>query len=281
MTTEHILSLPEGSAKTILINDSFAQSHRQKTMNKAENKKDRLYHIDSVSEDFVFSEQVVEVFDDMLDRSIPFYHEVIRATATLLEKLLRDNDRIVDLGCATGTTLLEFCRLLKNESMTFLGVDNSPAMLEKGRSKAQSYNKNIVFQEADITEIDLPQTGAFILNYTLQFIRPVRRESFLTTIYDNLRPGGLLILSEKTICHDPLFNRVFIEAYHRFKRQKGYSELEIARKREALENVLIPFSIEENKALLEKVGFTAIETFFQWFNFSSIVAIKPEVNSSL
>jgi tRNA (cmo5U34)-methyltransferase len=163
--------------------------------------KDTLYHIDSVNEDFVFSEQVVEVFDDMLDRSIPFYHEVIRATASLLEKLLVDHDHIVDLGCATGTTLLEFCRLLKNDTISYLGVDNSPAMLEKGRLKAEIYRKKlkISFQENDITRINLPQTGAFILNYTLQFIRPVLREEFLATIYTNLRPGGILILSEKTI----------------------------------------------------------------------------------
>ena len=256
----------------------WADSHTYCFTEMIENKKDTLYHIDSVNEDFVFSERVVEVFDDMLDRSIPFYREVIRSSAALLAELLRDHDQIVDLGCATGTTLLEFCRLLKNEKIRYLGIDNSPAMLEKGRLKAQSYSKNITFQESDITQIDLPQTGAFILNYTLQFIRPVLRENFLATIYANLRPGGVLILSEKTICHDPLFNRVFIELYHRFKREKGYSELEIARKREALENVLIPFSIEENKSLLRKVGFSSIETYFQWFNFASFVAIKPETD---
>ncbi|MDJ0623654.1 MAG: carboxy-S-adenosyl-L-methionine synthase CmoA [Desulfocapsaceae bacterium] len=246
----------------------------------SEKDKDTIYRNDSVNEDFVFSERVVEVFDDMLDRSIPFYHEVIRATASLLDALLKDYDQIVDLGCATGTTLLEFCRLLNNNTISYLGVDNSPAMLEKGRLKAKNYQKNtkISFQEEDITRINLPETGAFILNYTLQFIRPVLREEFLATIYANLRPGGVLILSEKTICHDPLFNRIFIELYHRFKRKKGYSELEIARKREALENVLIPFSIEENKTLLHKVGFTSVESYFQWFNFASFVAIKPEVD---
>jgi tRNA (cmo5U34)-methyltransferase len=239
--------------------------------------KDTLFQVDTVQEDFVFSERVVEVFDDMLDRSIPFYHEVIRATADLLERLLQDNDRIVDLGCATGTTLLEFCRLIDNPSIRYLGVDNSLAMLEKGRLKAELYSKKkkIDFLEEDITTITLPNTGAFVLNYTLQFIRPVLREKFLRTVFDNLRPGGVLILGEKTIRHDPLLNRAFIDIYHQYKRQKGYSELEIAKKREALENVLIPFSIEENRTLLEKVGFRSIETYFQWFNFVSIVAGKP------
>ncbi len=246
----------------------------------ADKSKDTLFHIDAVNEDFVFSERVVEVFDDMLDRSIPFYHEVIRATAALLEKMLRENDRVVDLGCATGTTLLEFCRFINNDSIQYLGIDNSPAMLDKGRLKAELYTKNrkISFLEEDITRINLPGTAAFVLNYTLQFIRPVLREEFLQTLFNNLRPGGILILSEKTISHDPLLNRIFIELYHRYKREKGYSELEIARKREALENVLIPFSIEENKTLLQKVGFTSIESYFQWFNFASFVAVKPDEN---
>ena len=243
-----------------------------------ETAKDTLYQIDSVDEDFVFSEHVVEVFDDMLDRSIPYYREVINSSAKLLKRILKDDDQIVDLGCATGTTLLEFCRLINNDSIRYLGVDNSRAMLEKGRLKAELYSKEkkITFLEMDITEINIPETAAFILNYTLQFIRPVLRENFLATIYANLRPGGVLLLSEKTINHDPLLNRAFIDLYHGYKREKGYSELEISKKREALENVLIPFSIEENRSLLQKVGFQSVETYFQWFNFVSIVAIKPE-----
>lgn len=239
-------------------------------------RRDTLFQVDSVNEDFTFSEKVAEVFDDMLDRSVPFYQEVIRATAGLLGHLLKDGDRVVDLGCSTGTTLLALCQLMENDSLRYLGVDNSPAMLEKGRLKIESYTNtgNIGFLEADISEIDLPDSGAFLLNYTLQFLRPVLREELIERIHANLRPGGVLILSEKTISHDRLLNRVFIDLYHQYKRDKGYSELEIAKKREALENVLIPFSIEENRALLQEAGFSSIETFFQWFNFSSFVAVK-------
>ncbi len=244
--------------------------------------KDTLYQVDSIDEDFVFSERVVEVFDDMLDRSIPHYRDVIKSSAKLLQRMLNNDDQVVDLGCATGTTLLEYCRLIDNDTIHFLGVDNSPAMLEKGRLKAELYSKDnkISFLLEDITQIELPGTSAFILNYTLQFIRPVLREEFLTRIFANLRPGGMLLLSEKTISHNSLLNRVFIELYHDFKREKGYSELEIAKKREALENILIPFSVEENIALLRKVGFHSVETYFQWFNFSSIVATKPENTST-
>ncbi len=240
--------------------------------------KDSIFTIDTINEDFAFTEKVVEVFDDMIDRSVPFYDEVIRATAHLLATSLKDNDEVVDLGCATGTTLLQFCRLIGNDSIRYTGIDNSEAMLTKGRIKAENYSKEkqIFFSNRDITTIKMKNVGAFIINYTMQFIRPLLREDFLGSIFSSLRPGGTLFLSEKTILHDPALNRKFIDIYHNYKKEKGYSELEIARKREALENVLIPFSIEENRKLLEKVGFTSVTTYFQWFNFASLMAVKPE-----
>ncbi len=240
--------------------------------------RDNLYQVDRVDEDFVFTEKVAEVFDDMLDRSIPFYSEVVDCSSQILEQMLQPGDSVYDLGCATGTTLLEFARALADKELHFFGVDNSESMLDKARLKAELYSKkeSITFIHNDITTLQAENVGAFICNYTLQFIRPLVREKFLQHLCSNLRDGGILLLSEKTISHDKALNRQYIEIYHAFKREKGYSELEIAKKREALENILIPFSIRENKELLERAGFTTIETFFQWFNFTSFIAIKSK-----
>ncbi|MBW1636836.1 MAG: carboxy-S-adenosyl-L-methionine synthase CmoA, partial [Deltaproteobacteria bacterium] len=186
-------------------------------------------------------------------------------------------DSVYDLGCATGTTVLEFSRRLEKKRLKFVGVDNSTPMLDKARLKTELYSRmgSISFLNKDITEIDHRNTGAFIVNYTLQFIRPLQREKFIRRLYDNLRPGGILLLSEKIINHDHHLNREYIDIYHRFKRAKGYSELEIAKKREALENILIPFSIDENKELLKNCSFQSVATYFQWFNFASFIAVKP------
>ncbi len=239
--------------------------------------RDRLYQADTVPEDFDFNERVVEVFDDMLDRSIPCYHAVIKESARLLAAHLKPGDSVCDLGCATGTTLFFFIKELAACNLSFVGLDSSPAMLAKARLKAEFYAPGdaVEFKQQNITTLEQPGTGAFILNYTLQFIRPVLRQAMIHRIYDNLRPGGLLILSEKTILDDKRLNRTYIEIYHDFKREQGYSELEIARKREALENILIPFSVAENNLLLQQAGFKPVSTFFQWFNFSSFVALKP------
>jgi tRNA (cmo5U34)-methyltransferase len=242
-----------------------------------ETPKDNLFKVDSIPEDFVFNERVVEVFDDMLDRSIPYYREVIDGSAQLLDRFLVSGDTVYDLGCATGTSLLLFCRLLAHKQLHFVGLDTSAPMLDRAQLKSELYGKQgcISFALEDITAFDHPGAGGAILNYTLQFIRPLQRQAFLARLFNSLRPGGILLISEKVISHDRRLNREYIEIYHGFKKSRGYSELEIAKKREALENVLIPFSVEENLAMLTKAGFTSVESYFRWFNFASFVAVKP------
>jgi tRNA (cmo5U34)-methyltransferase len=238
--------------------------------------RDDIYRHGKVKEDFVFTDQVAEVFDDMLDRSIPYYRQVIGMIAQLLEQYLEPGDTVYDLGCSTGTTLLALAGRLGTTGIDFVGVDSSPAMIRKAVAKAAKYSRTNAFRfiEKDILELECASVGAIILNYTLQFIRPVRREEFLRQIYGFLRPGGVLILSEKVVCADSRLNRDFIKLYHRFKKERGYSDLEIARKREALENVLVPFTANENENLLRKAGFRHIERIFQWLNFISIMAVK-------
>ena len=239
--------------------------------------KDEIYKTEkNIAEDFQFTEQVAEVFDDMLARSVPNYQQVIGMSAQILSKFLKPGDVVYDLGCSTGSTLLELARQLAELDLKFCGIDNSPAMINKATLKAEMYSKKeqVSFIEQDITEANITDAGAIILNYTQQFIRPMQRLEFLKKINNALKPGGVLILSEKVISHDPQLNRTFIDFYHDFKRKQGYSEIEISKKREALENVLIPFSIEENSRLLSEAGFVSVETFFQWFNFTSFVAIK-------
>lgn len=239
--------------------------------------RDSLFNVERISEDFIFNERVARVFDDMLDRSVPFYQEVILSIARIFRSTLKNGDKIVDLGCATGATLLQLSSLLEEKNFHYTGIDNSRAMLDQARLKAELFSKqeSLHFIQGDIIDVEQPATAAFILNYTLQFIRPLHRENFLKQLFTNLSPGGICILSEKTISHHPGLNRSYIDIYHQFKKERGYSELEIAKKREALENILIPCSLEENKSMLQSAGFVEVEPFFQWFNFVSFLAVKP------
>jgi tRNA (cmo5U34)-methyltransferase len=239
---------------------------------------DNLYRCGTVEEDFSFNEQVAEVFDDMLKRSVPFYRTVTETTADLIRRLAEPGATVFDLGCSTGATLLAISRLLPDMDLTFVGIDNAPAMLEKARRKAEMYSKGsiIEFRSQDITRADLTGADIIICNYTLQFIRPLLRPAFVARLHDTLPAGGMLFVSEKVISPHSRLNRKFIDSYHDFKRERGYSELEIAATREALENILIPFSVQENLDLLGQGGFSPVETFFQWINFVSFLALKED-----
>ena len=113
-----------------------------------------------------------------------------------------------------------------------------------------------------------------MLVLTLMFIRPLNREKLMASIYSGMNENGCLLLVEKVLGDGSLFNRLFIERYYAYKRRMGYSELEISQKREALENVLIPYRLQENRDLLLKAGFREVEVFFKWYNFAGFVAVK-------
>jgi len=238
--------------------------------------RDEIYRQLPGDRDFRFDATVAAVFDDMLERSVPGYRPVIEMTGAILSRFLKPNDLLYDLGCSTGTTLVELAGRLNAASLSFIGLDNSPAMLSKARLKTEKAGlaERIDFREVDITTAPLEPAGAVLMNYTLQFIAPAQRQDFLTRIHHTLRPGGVLILSEKTISADPSLDQIYLDFYLDFKRANGYSETEIARKRQALEKVLIPFSLADNLRMLTAAGFARAEPFHQWFNFASILAVK-------
>ncbi len=239
-------------------------------------KRDNVFLSNRKIDDFVFDEHVAEVFDDMLNRSVPMYSTIQELIVKFCGKY-NDKGRVVDLGCSHGHTCINIASQL---DCSILGIDNSIPMIEKARQNLNSHKAlkgTVSFEHLDInpSNIDnLSGAGVFILSLTLQFIRPLERPLILKSIFDNLKSGGILILVEKTIQPIHSLNSIFIDLYHEFKMSNGYSEIEVSKKRIALENVLVPYSIEENKEMLRDSGFKDVSTFFQWLNFSGIIAIK-------
>lgn len=226
--------------------------------------------------DFRFGEQVAQVFDDMVNRSVPFYTEIQRMMAELAATFATEDSDIYDLGCSTGTTMLGMDTLVK-PGIRFVGVDDSLDMLDKCREKLQSlgFSRPYDLRCFDLnTGVTISNASVVVLCLTLQFVRPINREELIKSIYEGLNPGGALILVEKILAEESSFNRSFIDFYYNYKRRNQYSELEISQKREALENVLIPYKLSENITLLRDRGFAHCEVFFKWYNFAGLVAIK-------
>ncbi len=225
-----------------------------------------------IKKQFEFDESVASVFDDMLERSIPFYNEVITLVCDLVKLHCPNDAKIVDLGCSTANTLLHLHK--KSHNYNLIGIDNSKAMLKNATKKITAYGANIELIYADITKVDIKHNDVVLANYMLQFIRPLVREKFVKKIYNSMRKDALFIFSEKIIFEEKKLNKEMIDIYYKFKKKQGYSEFEIAQKREALENVLIPYTEQENKNMILDAGFKRVESLFKYGNFVTFVAKK-------
>lgn len=226
---------------------------------------------------FEFDQKVANVFDDMVSRSVPFYKEVHQLILDIVDRVYTGEGNIYDLGCSTASTICLINEKLtkKNISANFVGVDNSGPMLEKAKQKAaQNKVKSVQFIQSNIQEIDFENAEVVILNYTLQFLPVADREKILTKIYQSLKKGGVLILSEKIKSPVSTIEELTTDLYYDFKRRNGYSELEISQKREALENVLIPLTPKEQMNMLKNSGFNKTEMIFRWYNFASYIGVK-------
>ncbi len=227
----------------------------------------------SIIKQFEFDEEVASVFDDMLNRSVPFYKEMQRLSINFACNFLEENDKVYDLGCSTASTLIELSKHC-DEKIKLIGVDNSAAMLNRASKKAKAFGVDIELINSDLHHVDYTNAKLILSNYTLQFIRPLQREKLVKKIFDSLKDKGIFIFSEKVISSDSKLNKQSIDEYYEFKKTQGYSEFEISQKREALENVLIPYTEEENKKMILDAGFSHCETIFKWVNFATFIAIK-------
>ncbi|HVP77272.1 MAG TPA: carboxy-S-adenosyl-L-methionine synthase CmoA [Thermodesulfobacteriota bacterium] len=238
--------------------------------------KDKIFRKKQPIVDFNFKKKTAQVFDDMLNRSVPFYQEIQRMTAEIAADFSVPGTNVYDLGCSTGSTLIALEKVLPPE-VSFVGVDYSPDMLEKAREKLAQYKvtRPCEFICRDLDQgISIVNASVVVFTLTLQFVRPLRRRQLIQDIARGLNKGGCLILIEKVLCLDSKLNRLFIDYYYAFKRRQGYNQLEISQKREALENILIPYRPEENRQLLLENGFTECDMFFKWYNFCGMLAIK-------
>ena len=241
--------------------------------------RDRLYE-STITEpgDFEFDERVVSVFPDMINRSVPGYGTIVPMTGMLARRYALPRTRLYDLGCSLGAVTLAMSAAVRAEGVKIVAVDNSPDMIA-GLEAALSRNPAqglapVETRLADILETPIENASVAVLNFTLQFVAIERRAELLGRIADGLRSGGILVLSEKIRFVDETEQALQTDWHHDFKRAQGYSELEIARKRDALENVLVPESLDRHRERLEAAGFGRVIQWFQGFNFISLVAFR-------
>lgn len=226
--------------------------------------------------DFAFDEAVARVFPDMIRRSVPGYTTIIPMIGLITEQYAQPETHCYDLGCSLGASTLAMRHGLKYKNCQLIAVDNSPAMLARCNHYIELDNNSTPVTQrcADIRELDFEPCSVVTLNFTLQFLPMQDRSSLLKRIYQALVPGGVLILSEKICFTSPSEQKHLEELHWLFKKANGYSDLEVSQKRTALEQVLLPDTLEQHQNRLREAGFPASYLWYQCFNFISLIAIK-------
>lgn len=225
---------------------------------------------------FEFDAEVARVFNDMIHRSIPFYEEILRQQVRLIRQYYQPDSTVYDLGCSNGNLGLALCRAMGTTDFKMVAVDNSAPMLAlfQERLADERGAERVALQNQDVRQVAMHNSSVVVLNFTLQFLALDERDALIQRIYNSLRPGGVLLFCEK-ITHDhQALADLQLAFYHTFKRENGYSDLEISQKREALEKVLIPESMTQHVARLNRAGFQSVEVWFKWFNFAAMLVLK-------
>ena len=226
--------------------------------------------------DFRFDERVVDVFPDMIQRSVPGYGAIISMISVFAKQYAQDNSHCYDLGCSLGAATLALRKGITQTQCDIIAVDNAKAMIERGQSILTSDTSTIpvTMLHADLQDVDIKNASVVVMNFTLQFIPLEQRLALISRIYQGLNSGGVLILSEKIAFDNLQENDFQIKSHHDFKRANGYSDLEISQKRSALEKVLIPETVNAHQRRLSCAGFESSSIWFQCFNFMSLIAVK-------
>ena len=241
---------------------------------------DRIYKEKHGNEPFRFNDAVAEVFPDMLRRSIPGYAASIEAIGSLASRYVRANTRCYDLGCSLGAATVAMRQGIRAPGCGIIAVDNSAAMIERCRDifaadeNLSATETTVDLELGDIQDTKINNASMVVLNYTLQFLDIAERGPLLGRIHDGLVDGGLLVLSEKVVDPDPQMEALLVELHHEHKRRNDYSALEIARKRAALENVLVPEPVAVHQERLRDAGFSRSAVWLRYFNFVSIIAFR-------
>jgi len=225
---------------------------------------------------FAFDDSVARVFPDMIQRSVPGYTTIIAMTGLLAGRYAQAGSQIYDLGCSLGASTLAMRQHVHHQDCEIIAIDNSRAMLQRCQNiiDTDTHELPVSLACANIQDIAIENASVVVLNFTLQFIDRDLRDTVVQAIYDGLRPGGIMVLSEKVCFEDEHLDQLNIDLHHNFKRARGYSELEIAQKRTALENVLLPETLSQHKQRISRAGFSSCDVWFQCFNFASLIALK-------
>lgn len=230
-----------------------------------------------------FDEKVTDCFEDMLSRSIPQYDLMRESSANLVydviknSKCKKESFNVLDIGCSDGLMIEKLMNKFNGEGH-YTGVDISEPMLKKAKYRFLDdiINRRVKIENCDL-RTDFPNGiyDAVTSVLSIQFTPIEYRQHIIQNIYNSLSSAnGCFIMVEKVLGNTDNINKLFVKNYYDMKKQNGYTEEQIERKRLSLEGVLVPVTSDWNVDLLKQAGFRQVDVFWKWMNFVGYIAFK-------
>lgn len=225
-----------------------------------------------------FNDDVANVFDDMLGRSIPGYENMRETVIRMISPIVTNGGHILDLGCSHGEMIAKLIKDLGSSMyINYVGIDSSTAMVSRARTRfADDERVTIVHGNIADAEMQRLRYDSILSILTMQFIPVEHRQDILKQIYNALTPNGCFILVEKVLGESSIGQDHLVSVYHQMKKDNGYSEEQVEAKRISLQNVLVPLRASENIRMLKSAGFSVVQPFWQNLNFLGIYASKEK-----
>lgn len=219
---------------------------------------------------FEFNSEVTGCFSNMLERSIPAYELMRDLSARIALSYMTDSSVVIDIGMSTGETINKLLETRKNAS--YIGLENSDPMIESSRERFLKHHNVKIIKHDLRNEMYLPKANVIISSLTIQFTPIEYRLQILQNIVEQLQVGGVFIFIEKVIGSTASLDKKLVQTYYSIKKENGYSEEEIQRKKMALEGVLVPVTAKWNEEMLRMSGFNQIDCFWRCLNFAGWIA---------
>jgi len=229
-------------------------------------------NINAKNANWKFNGDMVEHFEEHINKSVPFYKEGHELIVKLSDYFVKEDSICYELGSSTGVLSNKLATHHNFRGAKFIGVEIEKDMVQKANELYKS--KNLSFSCEDMITMTLEKSDLIVSYYTIQFIHPKLRQELINKIYDALNWGGAFILYEKVRANDARFQDIISNLYMEYKLEKGYTPQEIISKARSLKGILEPFSTEGNIDMLKRAGFVDILTIQKYMNFEGFLVIK-------
>jgi tRNA (cmo5U34)-methyltransferase len=206
-------------------------------------------------------------FDGVILRLIPYYHQMITALVDSIEFGFTDKFRVIDLGCGTGTVAKNIADRFPNAEIVCLDI--SPKMIELAKYKLAGY-KNIEFVVADFYTTTFETSfDVVVSSLALHHIESdSKKHKFYTKIFNSLSPSGQFINADVVLATAEYHQTINMYKWVEFM-SKSVSMDEIQNKwLVAYKNEDRPSKLIDQLKWLEEIGFTTVDVFWKYYNFS-------------